>query len=151
MADFQTEHHNTYDIKYQFAWLTRDRCKVLQGAIAKRARTLLAMGCEANRIKILSGHISPDHVQMIVSCPPSLSPKTIMKILKGISSQELQTEFSELKKQYWGQNMWERDYYCATVGAADDESVRDYIEHHNVFEIPKSFTIEDEEPVNQEF
>jgi putative transposase len=40
----------------------------------------------------------------------------------------LQEEFRELRKRYWGQHL-ARGYFCATVGAADEQMVKAYIEN----------------------
>ena len=47
---------------------------------------------------------------------------------KGRSSRNLQQEFEELRKRYWGQHLWARGYFCATVGAVDEETIKRYIE-----------------------
>jgi putative transposase len=44
----------------------------------------------------------------------------------------LQDEFSHLKKKYWGQHLWARGYFCATVGAVNEETIRRYIEGQQV-------------------
>ena len=33
-----------------------------------------------------------------------------------------------LRKRYWGQHLWARGYFCATVGAVDEKTVMAYIE-----------------------
>ena len=65
---------------------------------------------------------------MLVSAPPSLSPAKIVQYIKGRSSRRLQDEFTELRKRYWGQHLWARGYFCATVGAVDEKKIREYIE-----------------------
>jgi putative transposase len=50
-----------------------------------------------------------------------------MQYLKGRSSRLLQDEFPELKKWYWGQHLWSRGYFCATIGTVTDEIIRTYI------------------------
>ncbi len=50
-----------------------------------------------------------------------------MQYLKGRSSRLLQDEFPELKKKYWGQHLWARGYFCATVGTKTEEIIRHYI------------------------
>jgi REP element-mobilizing transposase RayT len=47
---------------------------------------------------------------------------------KGRLSRKLQDEFPELRKRYWGQHLWARGYFCASVGAVDEEMIRKYIE-----------------------
>ena len=128
MTQYQQTSHTVHDIKYHFVWITKYRYKVLEGAIAYRLRELLKQGCDAKGIKILKGSISKDHVHMLLSCPPSLSPSRIIQYLKGRSSHFVQDEFPILKKRYWGQHMWAREYFCGTVGNVDEETIKNYVE-----------------------
>ena len=129
MAEYKKMSHAVYDIKYHFVWITKYRYKVLEGAIAYRLRELLRQGCDARGIEIVKGSISKDHVHMLLSCPTELSPSKIMQYLKGRSSHLIQDEFPALKKRYWGQHMWARGYFCATVGNVDEETIQHYIEN----------------------
>ena len=104
--------------------------KVITPEIAKRLKILLVQGCNSNGIKIVKGHLDYDHVHLLLSCPPDISPAKIAQLLKGRSSRLLQDEFPGLKKRYWGQHLWGRGYFCATVGAMTDEMIQEYIEHH---------------------
>ena len=36
---------------------------------------------------------------------------------------------SRIKKRYWGQHLWARGYFCATVGDITEEMIRQYIEN----------------------
>lgn len=60
------------------------------------------------------------------------------------SSRLLQDEFPELKKRYWGQHLWARGYFCATVGNVMDEIIRNYIANQFTEERNDIFKIEDE-------
>jgi putative transposase len=53
----------------------------------------------------------------------------------------MQAEFPELRKQYWGQHMWARGYFCATVGAVDEATIKAYIENQRWDEDDESFKI----------
>ncbi|MBL8177359.1 MAG: IS200/IS605 family transposase [Bryobacterales bacterium] len=128
MVEYRTSAHAIYDIKYHLVWITKYRYKVLRGRVAERARDLIRQTCEARGITIIRGAVSPDHVHMLVSAPPSLAPAKIVQYIKGRSSRRLQDEFTELRKRYWGQHLWGRGYFCATVGAVDEKTIREYIE-----------------------
>jgi len=130
MADYRGGTHTLYDIQYHFVWVTKYRYHVLRGPVAERARELILQSCMSREIKIVKGHVSKDHVHLLVSCPPKLSPCSIMQYLKGRSSRLLQNEFPHLKKRYWGQHIWARGYFCATVGTVTEEQIRAYIEKH---------------------
>ncbi len=141
MTEYRKGAHTVYDIQYHLVWVTKYRYHVLQGEVAERARDLIRQTCESRGIKILRGHISKDHIHVLVSCPPTLSPAKVVQYLKGRSSRLLQDEFAQLKKRYWGQHLWARGYFCATVGAVTEEQIRAYIEQHEEGSPPDSFTI----------
>ena len=78
---------------------------------------------------------------MLVSSPAHLSPAKLVQYLKGRSSRRLQEEFPHLRKRYWGQHLWARGYFCATVGAVDEETIKVYIENQKWDEDDQGFQI----------
>ena len=141
MTEYRRGSHTVYDIQYHFVWVTKYRYRVLRGEVAERARELIRQSCMSRDIKIVRGHVSKDHVHLLVSCPPALSPSKVMQYLKGRSSRKLQEEFPHLKKRYWGQHLWARGYFCATVGAVTEEQIKEYIEEHERESPDESFRI----------
>ena len=128
MTEYHHSAHAVWDIKYHLVWITKYRYKVLRGEVAERARELLRQICAAREVRILRGAVSPDHIHMLVVAPPQLAPAKLVQFLKGRSSRMLQRDFPHLRKRYWGQHLWARGYFCATVGAVDEKTVMDYIE-----------------------
>ena len=126
--EYKKGSHTIYNIEYHFVWVTKYRYKILEGNIAHRAREILRQGCQTNKITIVRGSVSRDHVHMLLSCPPTLAPSKIMQLLKGRSSKMLQEEFESLRKRYWGQHLWATGYYCSTVGAVTEEMIKQYVE-----------------------
>jgi putative transposase len=136
--------HTVYNIQYHFVWVTKYRYKVLRGEVAERARELIRQSCMAREIKILRGHVSAEHVHLLISCPAVLSPAKIAMYLKGRSSRLLQQEFSHLKKRYWGQHLWARGYYCSTAGELTRAEIDEYISKHSEEDRGEQFTIDAE-------
>ena len=130
MTEYRKGSHTVYDIQYHLVWVTKYRYPVLQGKIAERARDIIRQTCESRGIRILQGHVSKEHIHVLVSCPPSLSPAKVVQYLKGRSSRLLQDEFAE-KKRYWGQHLWAHGYFCATVEVVTEEQIRAYIAQHD--------------------
>jgi putative transposase len=141
MGEYRTSAHAVFDIKYHVVWITKYRYKILRGRIAERARDLLRQICQARDVVIIRGAVSPDHIHMLVSSPPDLAPSKLVQYLKGRSSRRLQDEFPELRKRYWGQHLWARGYFCATVGAVDEELIKKYIEDQKWDEDDHGFKI----------
>jgi len=127
--EYSKSGHAAFDIKYHIIWVTKYRYRVLRGEVAFRLRELIRQGCEARGIVIVQGSVGSDHVHLLLSCPPSLAPSKIVQYLKGRSSRLMQEQFPELKKKYWGQHLWGRGYFCATVGSVTEETIHRYIEN----------------------
>ena len=100
------------------------------GEIAFRVRDLIRAICERNRVDILKGYVGADHVHLLVSIPPSLAISKLMQQIKGKSYLMLQ-EFKQLRRQYWGQHMWARGYFCCSTGNVTDEIIKNYIEQQD--------------------
>jgi putative transposase len=129
MAEYRHGAHAVFDLKYHVVWITKYRHKVLRGDIAERAREVIRQICAAREVTIIRGAVSPDHIHMLVSAPPQLAPAKLVQFIKGRSSRVLQRDFPALRKRYWGQHLWARGYFCASVGTVDEKTIREYIEN----------------------
>ena len=127
MENYRTGSHSRYDLKYHFVWVTKYRKSVLTGAVGTRLRDLVREICRTNEIEILQGSVSRDHVHVLLSCPPNLSPSKIMQYIKGKTSRKLMQEFQHIQKQYWGRHLWARGYFVASSGNVTDEVIMEYI------------------------
>ena len=116
MQEYRTGPHTKYKIEYHFVWITKYRYQVLKGDVAKRLRELVRQTCSMFEIEIIRGVVSKDHVHILVSAPPTISPSDIMRRIKGRTSSKLFEEFPYLKKRYWGRHFWARGYFCVTAG-----------------------------------
>ena len=141
MSEYRRSAHAVFDIKYHVVWITKYRYKILRGRVAERARDLLRQICQAREVVIIRGAVSPDHIHMLVSCPATMAPAKVVQYLKGRSSRRLQDEFPELRKRYWGQHLWARGYFCASVGAVDEDTIKKYIENQKWDEEDQGFKI----------
>ena len=128
--EYMHSSHTRYDIKYHIVLITKYRYKAITPEIGKRLKELLIQGCGCRGITIVTGHIDADHVHLLLSSPPSISPSKIVQYLKGRSSRILQEEYPKLRKQYWGQHLWARGCFCATSGVVTEEMIKEYIKKH---------------------
>ena len=46
-----------------------------------------------------------------------------------------------MRQRYWGQDLWARQYYGASVGAVDEQTSREYIENQRWDEDVDAFKI----------
>ena len=118
---------------------------MLQGDLAVRVRELIRQICEQWEIQILRGVVSKDHVHILVSAPPNISPSEIMRKVKGRTSSKIFNEFPLVKKRYWGRHFWARGFFCVTSGELTKQMIEEYLAHHFERDPNDKFDVDGEE------
>ncbi len=113
-------------------FITKYRKPVLKGDIARRTRELIREICASEDVVIVKGNVSPDHVHLMLSMPPQVSPSRIMQAVKGKSSHHLMREYRSVQREFWGRHLWARGYFVCTTGNVTDEVIKQYIEQQGV-------------------
>jgi len=117
---------------------------VMTKEVSKRARMLIREICLANEVQIVKGHISKDHIHLLLSYPPKLSISKMAQYLKGKTSRKLLQEYSGLRKQLWGGHIWARGYFAVSTGDVTDKVIKQYIESQDTEPDYPDFRIHDE-------
>ena len=108
MLELRKSSHSVHQLHVHIVWSTKYRYSVLRGEVQLRCRDLLRQVCDSMDVRILKGVVSKDHVHLHLSYPPKLSVSDSVKRLNGRSARFMLDEFSELKKRYWSQHLWEK-------------------------------------------
>ena len=103
MADYRRGSHTMHDIKYHLVWVTQYRYSIFLGDMGWAARNLIRRACEERDAMIIKGHVSRDHVHLMVSTPPTVAPSDLGQAVKGKSALLLFEGFPSLRKRYRGQ------------------------------------------------
>ena len=80
----------------------------------------------------ITKYLDIDHIHLLISLPTTIAIAKLVKDLKGYSSHEVQQQFPELQKRYWGKHFWSRGYFCASTGNVSEEMIKNYIENHDI-------------------
>ena len=83
MEHYRKTSHSIYDLKVHLVWIIKYRKPVLTGELAKRVRELIRQICTEMDVEIIRGHVSRDHVHLLVSVPPHVSVSNVVKKVKG--------------------------------------------------------------------
>ena len=83
MAEYRRAAHTMYALHYHFVFITKYRKPVLRGDIGREVRDLIREICRTQDIEVLQGHVRPDHVHLLLSAPPHLSPSRVMQGSSG--------------------------------------------------------------------
>lgn len=136
--------HTVFTIHLHLVWTTKYRKAIMTGEVGFRIRELIRQICREEDTEILKGHVSKDHVHLFVSIPPQVTISRLVQRLKGKTSNRLLSEFSHLRKLYWGRHVWARGYFCCSSGNITDEVIKEYIENQ-CHEKDGDFRVEGEE------
>ncbi len=80
-------------------------------------------------IDIVELEIPEDHLHMVVRGVPKMSTSQMMPVIKSISAREFFRHYPEIKKRYfWGGKLWTQSYLVETIGNANEEVIRAYVQ-----------------------
>jgi len=144
MEHYRKSSHTVYDIKYHIVWITKYRKPILRGEVAERVRDLIREICRAKDVEIIRGHVSKNHVHILVSVPPHVSVSQLVQSLKGKSSRKMMMEYKRLSRTFWGRHIWARGYFVASSGNVTDEVIMKYIEEQGKEPPDGDFKIDEE-------
>ena len=128
MKEYRHGAHSVFEIHLHLVWTTKYRKRILAGEVGLRVRELIREVSRRHEVTILRGHVSSDHVHLLVSIPPQVTISRLVQWLKGRSSHHLLAEFAHLRKAFWGRHVWARGYLCCSSGNVTDEVIKKYIE-----------------------
>ena len=79
---------------------------------------------EIGTIELMSNHI-----HFTLTAPPRIAPAQAARILKSLSTKALLKYYPELKRQYWGGEIWVQGYFVRSAGPGlTKEQIDKYIE-----------------------
>jgi len=96
------------------------------GDVAEYARGVLREVAEGIGCEVLALEVMPDHVHVLLLCPPRLAPSYIANYLKGKSARRILQRFPQLRARVG--RLWSRSYFVATVGNVTADIVERYVE-----------------------
>ncbi|MFB6283203.1 MAG: IS200/IS605 family transposase, partial [Halobacteria archaeon] len=113
---------------YHYVWTPKYRHKILE-KVEENLEKWIQKIAKNNDYKIISLHISPDHIHLFLSTHPKHSPSEIIHRIKSITARKLWENHEQLMEQYfWGGGCWETSYYIGTAGEVSSDTIQKYIE-----------------------
>ena len=125
--------HTTYLCNYHVVFCPKYRFRVMRGKIGQKVRDWIRRICDWKGIEILEGHVSRDHVHLVLSIPPKYAVSEIIGTIKGRVAIRVFKEIPEFRKKYWGKRFWARGYFVSTIGV-DERIIRQYIQKQEMKE-----------------
>ena len=116
--------HAAWRIAYHIVWIPKYRRKILRGRIAETLREAIRDKTRELGVETIALAVMPDHIHLIVSAPPSISPSELVRHLKGYTARRLGEEYPWLRKKG---RIWARGYWVSTLGDVSIEKALNYV------------------------
>ena len=126
MNDMKGLSHSKWNCKYHIVFAPKYRRQEIYGKLKTDIGQILRKLCEQKGVEIIEAEACPDHIDMLVSIPPSLSVAQFVGYLKGKSSLMIFDRHANLKYKYGNRHFWCRGYYVDTVGR-NKHAIEEYI------------------------
>lgn len=126
--------HTKWLCKYHIVFTPKYRRKIIYNQYKESIKDILIQLCAYKGVKIIEGHLMPDHVHMLVSIPPKMSVASFMGYLKGKSALMIFDKHANLKYKFGNRHFWAEGYYVSTVGL-NEETIKKYIQEQEKSDI----------------
>ncbi len=127
MQTYESLKHTAWECKYHVVFIPKCRRKALYAQLRRDLGVVFRELAEQKECKVEEGHLTPDHVHMLLSVPPKYSVASVMGFIKGKSAIHLARVYAGRRRNYVGQHFWARGYWVSTVGK-NEAAVRRYIQ-----------------------
>lgn len=111
-------------------WIPKYRRKVFSDPYRETMKAIIYKAGFDYDIDIVELEIPDDHIHMVVRSEPKISPSHIMQVIKSISAREFFKCYPDIKRRYfWGGKLWTQSYFVETIGNANEETIREYVQN----------------------
>lgn len=109
--------HARYELWYHLAWSTKYRKHIWTDDAKREAVKQLFRKIAAHYdMEIGTIELLTDHIHFTVTAPPRIAPSRIAQILKSVSTKALFNHYPELRRDYWGGELWIQGYFVRSIG-----------------------------------
>ena len=117
---WQIHYHIVFPVKYRKALLDEEVVGIIR-------ETAVGIG-ERYAIEMEAMGMDKDHVHILCSTHPKMSPGEVVRVFKSITAREIFRGRPIVRKELWGGEFWTDGYYVATVGERGNwKTVEEYI------------------------
>ena len=127
-SDYKTLNHSKFLLMYHIIFVVKYRKQLLK-KYGNHIKQFIFEIAKESDFNIQEMEVDKDHIHLIVTAVPKLSPLQIIRKLKQETTVRIWNTYPELKKQFWNEKIfWSDGYFCCSIGNASIETVRKYIQ-----------------------
>lgn len=128
--NYKSKNHSKFILTYHIIFVCKYRKKLLI-KYGEDVKQIMYDISKRYDFDIKEMEVDKDHIHMMISSVPKISPLQIVRVLKQQSTIQMWRRYaSELKKQYWKEHtFWTDGYFCSTIGEVSSKTLKHYIQN----------------------
>ena len=128
--NYKSKNHSKFILTYHIIFTCKYRKKLLI-KYGEDVKQIMYDISKRYDFDIKEMEVDKDHIHMMISSVPKISPLQIVRVLKQQSTIQMWRRYSsELKKQYWKEHtFWTDGYFCSTIGEVSSKTLKHYIQN----------------------
>ena len=128
--NYKSKNHSKFILTYHIIFVCKYRKKLLI-KYGEDVKQIMYDIIKKYDFDIKEMEVDKDHIHMMISSVPKISPLQIVRVLKQQSTIQMWRRYaSEIKKQYWKENTFLTDgYFCSTIGEVSSKTLKHYIQN----------------------
>ncbi len=120
--------HIKYQLVYHLQWIPKCRYKIFRREKYRYDyENILRLVARRHRMEVIEVAVMSDHVHVVVSAHPTISPSKALQLLKGGSSYDFFHLHPEFRLRYPKGHLLAPGKFCRSVGDVDLEKTRSYV------------------------
>lgn len=129
--EYRTLNHSKFLLLFHTIFVCKYRKKLLVRLGDEIKGIVLDISAKSD-FKIETLEVDTDHIHILINSVPKLSPLSIIKRLKHMSTYRIWISNSKfLSNHFWHERtFWSDGYFISSIGNASEEIIRKYIESH---------------------
>ena len=128
------KHHNKTLLLYHLVFPAKYRREVFTESVSETLKEVCLGISGRYEVYFVEIGMEENHVHFLIQSVPGLSVTQIVKTIKSITAKQIFQLHPEVKKFFWGGNLWTSGFYANTVSEyANAEGIQKYIENQGAY------------------
>ena len=114
----RTRRHCVNNLHVHLVFVAKYRRGVFTKEVLEFMMPIVKAACLDFEAEMVEFNGEDDHVHLLITYPPKVSPSKLVNSLKGVSSRMIRKEsFPCITKKLWEEHLWSPSYFSGSCGA----------------------------------
>ena len=127
---YNSKNRHKFLLKCHLIFVCKYRRNILDGKLSEYMKQRCMEISKKASFEIEASETDKNHIHFMITYHPNVSVSSIVRKLKQETTHSVWKDFPELRKIYWKEHtFWSDGYFVCSIGDANSDTIRNYIEN----------------------